>query len=131
MSEHPNVQRLRNGYEAFGKGDFAALDDLFAEDVRWHEGGRSQLAGHYEGRTAVYDLFRRLFELTDGSFRLEMRTAFADDTDGVVVAAASGRVGSRSFDQLIEAHIWRFSDGRITEFWHAQTDQHAVDEVFG
>ncbi|NEK56923.1 hypothetical protein GCU56_03435 [Geodermatophilus sabuli] len=131
MSEHPNVQRLRDGYDAFGKGDFSALDDLFAEDIRWHEGGRSQLAGHLEGRAAVYDLFRRLFELTGGTFRLDVRTAFADDTDGVVVAVASGRVGNRSFDQLMEAHIWRFSDGRIAEFWHAQTDQYAVDEVFG
>ncbi len=43
MSEHPDVARLRDGYTAFGKGDFAALDDLFAEDIRWtlpHPGPR-------------------------------------------------------------------------------------------
>ena len=34
MTEHPNVTRMREGYAAFGKGDLAALDELFAEDIR-------------------------------------------------------------------------------------------------
>jgi ketosteroid isomerase-like protein len=51
MAEHPNVTPLKDGYAAFAKGDFAVLDDLFAEDLLWHTGGRGQLAGDYRGRT--------------------------------------------------------------------------------
>ncbi len=36
MTEHPNVARIKDGYAAFAKGDFAALNDLFAEDLLWH-----------------------------------------------------------------------------------------------
>ena len=32
MAEHRNVARIKDGYAAFAKGDFAALNDLFAED---------------------------------------------------------------------------------------------------
>ena len=132
MSEHPNIARLREGYEAFGKGDLAALDDLFDENIRWHEPGQNQLGGTYEGRQAVYELFGRLFELTEGSFRLDVRKMFADDTDGVVVAEASARRGVKSFEHVVEAHLWRFSpEGRVVEFRHATTDTYAVDEVFG
>ena len=132
MSEHANVLRLREGYEAFGKGDLAALDDLFAADIRWYEAGHNQLSGTYEGREAVYALFGRLFELTEGSFRLDVLTMFADDTDGVVVAEASARCGPRSFERLPEVHVWRFSpEGQVVEFRHAMTDAYAVDEVFG
>lgn len=40
---HPDVARMRDGYAAFAKGDFAVLNDLFAEDLFWREPGRSQL----------------------------------------------------------------------------------------
>ncbi len=33
MAEHPNVARIRDGYAAFAKGDFAALNELFADDI--------------------------------------------------------------------------------------------------
>jgi uncharacterized protein len=66
MTEHPNVARIRDGYAAFGKGDFAALDQLFADDLLWHERGRNQLAGEYRGREAVYGFFARLMEITGG-----------------------------------------------------------------
>ena len=31
MSEHPNVALTRRGYEAFARGDLAALSELIAE----------------------------------------------------------------------------------------------------
>ncbi|MGY1747574.1 nuclear transport factor 2 family protein [Blastococcus sp. SYSU D00695] len=130
MSEHPNVARLREGYEAFGKGDFAFLDDLFAEDIRWTVPGRSQLAGTYEGRRAVYDMFARLFELTEGSFRVEPRTILADDTDGVVVSTTTAHRGQRSIE-VVSVQFSRLRDGRVVEFGEASTDQYAVDELIG
>jgi hypothetical protein len=69
MAEHPHVTLIRGAYAAFAKGDLDALDDVFAEDIRWHEPGRNQLSGTYDGRTAVYELFGRLMEVTEGSFR--------------------------------------------------------------
>ena len=42
MTEHPNIELARRGYEAFAKGDLAALTELLANDVVWHvQGGRS------------------------------------------------------------------------------------------
>jgi ketosteroid isomerase-like protein len=130
MSEHPNVQRLKDGYEAFGKGDFAALDDLFAEDIRWHEPGRNQLSGTYEGRAAVYELFGRVFEVTGGTFRIDIRSILADDTDAVVVCTVSGTRGDRTLES-VNAHVWRFDGDRIVEFRETAGDQYAIDALFG
>ncbi|MGH3216822.1 MAG: hypothetical protein ACRDN1_17320 [Trebonia sp.] len=55
MAEHPNVARIRDGYAAFAKGDFATLNELFAEDLAWHVGGRNQLAKDYRGRDETSD----------------------------------------------------------------------------
>ncbi len=130
MSEHPNVARVRDGYEAFGKGDLAALDDLLAEDVRWHIPGRSQLAGTYEGRSAVYEQLGRLMTVTEGSFRFELRALLADDEHAVAVVALSAHRGDASF-AVLNGHVFRFDGERIVEFWETSGDQYAQDVVFG
>jgi uncharacterized protein len=96
MAEHSNIARIRDGYAAFAKGDFAVLNDLFAEDLLWHEPGRNQLAGDYRGRDAVYGFFGKLMEVTEGSFQLDLQAVFADDGRGValVVSTAAGAAGA-------------------------------------
>jgi len=130
MAEHSNVARIRDGYAAFAKGDFAALNDLFAEDVVWHVGGRNQLARDYHGRDEVYAFFGRLFEITEGSFHIDLRAVLADDEHGVALVDLTASRGDRSA-RTNEAHVFHLRDGVVTEFWDASTDQYAFDEVIG
>jgi ketosteroid isomerase-like protein len=95
MAEHPNVARLRDGYAAFARGDFAALNDLLAEDVMWHGGGRSQLSGEFRGREAVYAYFGKVMEVTEGSFHLDLHAVFADDEHGAVLVVTTASRGGR------------------------------------
>ena len=130
MAEHPNAVRIRDGYAAFAKGDFTVLNDLLAEDLVWHQGGRSQLAGDYRGRDAVYELFGKLIEVTDGTFHMDLEAAFANDELGVALVVASSSVDGRSVTAR-EAHIIRMRDGKVAEFWYTSTDQYAFDEMIG
>jgi len=130
MAEHPNVARIKDGYAAFAKGDFAVLNDLFAEDLVWHEGGRNQLAGDYRGREAVFAYFGKLMEVTEGSFHLDLHTVFADDEHGVALVVLTASRGGRSVE-VNEAHVFHLRDGKVMEFWNASTDQYAYDEVIG
>jgi ketosteroid isomerase-like protein len=130
VAEHPNAVRIRDGYAAFAKGDFAVLNDLLAEDLVWHHGGRSQLAGDYRGRDAVYELFGKLIEVTRGTFHMDLQAAFANDELGVALVVASSTVDGRSVAAR-EAHIMRMSDGKVVEFWYTSTDQYAFDEMIG
>jgi ketosteroid isomerase-like protein len=130
MAGHPNVARITDGYAAFAKGDFAVLNDLFAEDVLWHEPGRNQLAGDYHGRDAVYEFFGKLLELTEGSLRLDIQTVFADDEHGVALLVSTASRGGRSVTSQ-DAHIFRLRDGRVVEFWNASTSPYAFDELLG
>ena len=130
MAEHPNVTRMKDGYAAFAKGDFAVLDDLFADDVVWHVGGRNQLTRDYRGRDEVYGFFGRLLELTDGTFHIDLHTVFADDEHGVALVATSASRGGKS-TRINEAHVYHLRDGKVTEFWDASTDEYALDELIG
>jgi uncharacterized protein len=130
MAEHPNVTRIKDGYAAFAKGDFAVLNDLFAEDLLWHIGGRSQLAKDYRGRDQVYGFFGKLIELTDGSFHLDLHAVFADDEHGVALVVVTASRGGKSVT-INEAHIYHLREGKVTEFWDGSTDQYAFDELIG
>ncbi len=130
MAEHRNVTRIKDGYAAFAKGDFAVLNDLFAEDLLWHIGGRSQLTKDYRGRDQVYGFFGKLMELTEGSFHLDLHAVFADDEHGVALVVGTASRGGKSVT-INEAHIYHLRDGRVTEFWDGSTDQYAFDELIG
>ena len=128
MAEHPNVTRMKDGYAAFAKGDFAVLNDLFADDVLWHVGGHNQLTKDYRGRDEVYAFFGKLMELTDGTFHLDVHAVFADDEHAVALVISTGSRGGKTVT-VDEAHVYHMRDGRVTEFWDASTDQAASDEL--
>lgn len=128
MSEHPNVARIKDGYAAFAKGDFAVLNDLFAEDLLWHEAGRNELSGDYRGRDAVYAHFGKLTEVLDGSFQMELQVVFADEERGVALVVSTASRGGRILKGY-GAQIFRLRDGRVVEFWGAPTDPYSFDEL--
>jgi uncharacterized protein len=130
MAEHPNIARIRDGYAAFAKGDFAVLTDLFAEDLVWHQGGRSQLAGDYRGRDAVFGYFAKLMEVTEGSFHVDVHAVLADDKHGVALTVATASRGGRSMTAN-DADVMHLRDGKVTEFWTSSTDPYAFDELIG
>jgi ketosteroid isomerase-like protein len=130
MAEHPNVTRIKDAYTAFAKGDSAVLEDFFAEDVLWHDGGRNQVSGEYRGREAVFGLLGKLMELTEGSFRADLHAVFADDEHGVALAVLTASRGGRSFE-LNEVQVFHLRDGKVVEVWIAPTDQYATDELLG
>jgi ketosteroid isomerase-like protein len=130
MAEHPNVARIRDGYAAFAKGDFAVLNDLFAENLLWHDTGRNQLSGEYRGREAVFGLFGKLMEVTEGSFHIDLHAVFADDEHGVALVVITASRAGRSIE-VNEAHVFHLRDGKVVEFWNASTDQYAADELIG
>ncbi|MGY1815582.1 nuclear transport factor 2 family protein [Blastococcus sp. SYSU D00820] len=130
MSDHPNLARMREGYEAFSKGDLTTLTELWRDDIRWHEPGGSQLSGTYEGPEAVFGMFARAMEMTENSLRAEALLVCADDAHGTALVRFTAHRGERHLDTLC-AHVARFdADGRLAEFWNAPTEAAAFDAFF-
>jgi len=129
VSEHPNVATVRDGYDAFNKGDTDALTAMFAEDVVWHVPGRSSLAGDYRGRDATLAYFGRIDELTAGTYEAQVRVVVGDAEHVVSIDRSSGTSGSRRYDED-ELVVFRFRDGVVVEAWQAMMNPYAHDEFF-
>ena len=129
MSDHPNVQRMRDGYDAFAKGDLPALRELLTEDVVWHVPGHTSLAGDYEGIDDVLVFFVRVMEVTNGSFRVEPLTLLADDGYGQAPVSITAHRGDRHLD-VMNLQVSRLRDCRVAEFWDTTTDPDATEAFY-
>jgi ketosteroid isomerase-like protein len=127
---HPNEELIRRGYEAFGSGDMATLNGLFADDIVWHAPGRNQLAGTFKGKDEVFATFQKVFELTGGNFKLDIHTILADDEHAVVLARAMGQREGKSLDDN-SVQVFHIKDGKVTEQWLYPGDAYAADEFWG
>ena len=126
---HPNEELARRGYAAFASGDMGTLNELFADDIVWHVGGRSPLAGDYKGKDAVFGFFARTMEITNGTFRLEVHDILANDEHVVGLSTATGqRDGKSLHDNAVQ--VLHVNDGKVTESWLHPGDVYATDEFW-
>ena len=127
---HPNEGLIRKGYAAFQSGDMATLSELFADDVVWHAPGRNQLSGTFRGKEEVFATFQKVFELTGGTFKLDVHTVLADDDHAVVLTRSTGeREGRKLDDNTVQ--VFHVSDGKVTEQWLYPGDVYASDDFWG
>ncbi|MGH8976167.1 MAG: nuclear transport factor 2 family protein [Acidimicrobiia bacterium] len=129
MPEHPNVVAVRQGYDAFNKGDTETLSRLLREDIVWHVPGRSPIAGDYRGREATLAYFGHLDELTNGSYHAELQVAVGDEEHVVSIDRSTATRGEARYDEN-ELVVFRFRDGRVAEAWQAMMNAYAHDEFF-
>jgi ketosteroid isomerase-like protein len=130
MGAKEDLNTVRTGYEAFGRGDIPAVLAIFDPSIAWHIPGRNSMSGTYKGPDEVVGFFTQLGERTGGTFNLEVHDMLASDDHVVVLARESGRGGGKSLD-VNGAHIWHLRDGKAVEFWGIPSDQHAMDDFWG
>ena len=126
---HPNEELLRRGYEAFGSGDMATLNELLSDDIIWHVPGKSPVSGDYKGKDQVFQFFGQIVQMTGGSFKNEIHDLLANNEHGtVLVTTTADREGKHLDDRQV--HVFHLKDGKTTEFWNHSGDQYALDEFW-
>jgi ketosteroid isomerase-like protein len=131
MGEQQNVELVRQGYEAFGRGDIDRLLSLFDDNIEWVSPGPSDLptAGTRRGRQQVAEFFRAVNEVFEIQ-RFEPKT-FVAQGDRVVVLGedtsrikATGKVLSGSW-----AHAFEIRNGKVVAFQEYLDTADAVAEI--
>jgi ketosteroid isomerase-like protein len=131
MSEHANVQKVRDAYEAFSRLDLpTALKDL-APDAVFHFNGTGPTSGDHRGTDEITAALGAAFEISGGTQKLEVSSVFADDQHAVVVIHETGSRPDGATLDMDEVHLLSFDDkGRITDLWDIPNDPEAHDSFF-
>jgi uncharacterized protein len=122
---HPNADLVRKGFEAFAEGDMATLDQIIADDAKWHAVGRTPLSGDFEGKEAIFGSFARVVQETD-SIKQDIHAILADDEHAVALVNGTITRGGTTYagQQVFVFHV---RDGKATEVWVTQQDPYAAD----
>ena len=130
MSTAENLQLVKDGYAAFGRGDLPGLLSLLAEDVVWDiPGDGLPMAGSFRGQDGVASFFEKLQRETD---ILEFQPReFLGDGDRVLVVGWE-RVKIKATGRGAEIN-WVMSftirDGKIAAF-REYTDTKAIADAY-
>jgi hypothetical protein len=73
MNGYLNAAIVREGLEAYTRGELTRLSGLFADNAVWHAMGPKAIAGDYRGRDAIFDFFARVLEETGRTFRIQVQ----------------------------------------------------------
>jgi len=124
---HPNADLVRKGFEAFATGDMAAMDQMMADDAKWHVPGTGVLSGDFEGKEAIFGYFARIAQESD-AFGQEIHAVLADDEHAVALVKATAARGGKTleYDTVFVFHV---TEGKLTETWFTAVD-HAATEAF-
>ena len=131
MADHPNVELMRKGYAAFGRGDMETLrSELFQPDIVWHQVGDNLVSGDYSGAEQVLALFGNIFQLTGGNFRPELREILATDDLILGIGVSNGTRDGKSVVNEPYLHAARVRDGKMQESWVINLNQDRANEFW-
>jgi len=127
-----NVEVLRSGYEAFGRGDIRGITETFEEDIEFVGPNSQQLpgVGAYRGKEAVGALLAGMRARWDDL--TWSPDEFVSEADTVVVLGhMEGRAKATGTQVRVPfVHVWRMSGGKA-KHGQALTDTAVVADALG
>ena len=125
-NEHPNAALIRDSLSAILNGDTAWLSDHLADDVVWHVGGNSRMAGTYQGKAAVIGMTPP----SESGNELDVHDILANDDHAVVIGTAHLEAPDGDSVDYRFVNVFHIQDGRVTEAWGLAENDAAVDPFF-
>jgi hypothetical protein len=121
---------IRAIFAAFQQGDFSPFVDALATDAVWTVPGRSRLAGEYKGLEAILGLFGRTREVTNGTYKQQLRDILtSDDRVGVLYRAiGEGRGKSLDTEMLL---LCQLDGDKVTSLTVVPRDAAAFEAFWG
>jgi uncharacterized protein len=129
MTEDPYASVIRRVYQDFESGDLDLLGVVMAQDVIWHEPGRSTLAGDYKGPEAVLSFLDQLGARSGGTFKIEILDVLSEPGRAVVFQRETATRNGKALD-VIAAVDFEIHGGKITEVTVYQADTYQFDEFW-
>ena len=117
---------IRRGYKAFGEGDMETLGSLYTPDVVQRQGGNNQTSGEYKGVDNVMGLYGKFFELSGGTFAVDLKSVKTQGDKVVTVHHAKGEREGKTLD-VDESIEFTFSGDKVSLLDVSSPDQAALD----
>jgi uncharacterized protein len=124
------AQLHRRQADMYAGGPMAPVADLLSDDIVWHVGGASPIAGEHRGWDAVLRSFAARRELSRETLRMHPKGVVAAGRE-VVLQLVDGAVSLHG--EVVEwrcVGLYRVERGRIREAWLVPLDLELFDRTW-
>lgn len=125
MDEHPNVASVRSWSDKFASGNWDEMMNALADDVEWHEIGRSEPT---RGKAALGERMSQSWG--DVTIEAETHDIVGNDEHVVQLVNVTAKRGDETF-KYRTAEILHVRDGKVTARWAFSDDTARIMEFFG
>jgi ketosteroid isomerase-like protein len=119
-----SVAILRQAFDALQSGDPQSVGELLADDVEWHEIGRTEPIVGKEALAARYASAMPGWNITG-----ELHDILANEDHAIALATATATMGGKSLTYRT-AEIFHIRDGKIAARWAFSDDTAAINAFF-
>ncbi|HEY9288791.1 MAG TPA: nuclear transport factor 2 family protein [Candidatus Dormibacteraeota bacterium] len=116
LSLDERIQVVRNGFEAFKRGDIKTLSDQFTDDAVWHEAGSTVFGGDHRGKQAVVENIVR-FAQTYQDIGVDVHDIVANDKHAIALVNSTFARNGKTY-KVQEAFVFHVNDdAKVSEAW--------------
>jgi ketosteroid isomerase-like protein len=117
VAEQSAVHTVTEVYEAFARGDVAAVLGAMADDIEWHEADGMPYGGVHRGGQAIAQNVLGPITTDVVNFAVTPERLIAEEVTVVVVTRYTG-VGKETGEELDlpVVHIWKVRNGKLAGF---------------
>jgi len=131
MNSLENKQAVVNAYASMAAGNPAPYLDLLSDDVSITMFGDHRFARTFKGKSDIYaHLFGPIREVLDGTIRMNVTHALAEDDMVIVEAQGEARTKAGRDYRNSYCFVFKFEDGKIIES-REYMDTQLVKATFG
>jgi hypothetical protein len=130
MDVDQNLETVRKAYAAFVSGDMETLMALYNDDAVHVVPGSSKVSGAHKGKDSILGLYGSLFELSNGTLRIQLDHVLSDGGDRVVsIHTSTMEKDGETFTQT-EALLFTLANGKVAEIVDFFADIALNDRLF-
>lgn len=126
MTREEHLAMVGRGYGAFTKGDFDTLRELNDDDTVWRTPGLGPFKTEYKGAEGVIEYLTQLFELSEGTIKVEAEHMLADDDRVVVLDHITASRHGKNID-FHDVLVYEFKDGKFRSITQYELDEKALE----
>ncbi len=116
LSLEQRIQPVRDGFDAFTRGDMQAVSEQFTDDAVWHGTGTTRLGGDHRGKQAVIANILD-FAQSYQDISMNLHDIVANEQHVVALVTTSVSRNGKSYKSQ-ETYVFHVNnDAKITEAW--------------
>lgn len=126
-----NMKVVQSYFDSLGQGDLNTLASLFDDEVIWHQPGEGKLSGVYKGKQAVFGLFGKFMEISQGSFKINSVDCIMANGDFVSATLSfSAHKANGSQISMRGVDLMKVENGKLKEVYLFSEDQQKEDQFW-